>query len=117
MSSLRNLQESFARLVPRLIDKAFELGYTVTLGDAYRDPRVHGVLGVRKSYSHPKSAHKLRLAIDLNLFKDGFYCEQWEDHRELGEWWKKQHELARWGGDFDDANHYSFYAQEHGGVM
>lgn len=113
---MRKLQEEFAKLVPRLIDRAFELGYTVTLGDAYRDPRVHGQLGVRKSYSHPKSAHKLRLAIDLNLFKDGFYCEMVEDHRELGIWWEKQHEQARWGGHFDDGNHYSFEATEYGGA-
>jgi hypothetical protein len=111
--SLRKKQTEFAKLVPRLIDKAFELGYEVTLGDAYRDPRVHGAMGVRKSYSHPKSAHKVRLAIDLNLFKDSEFLEQSEDHRPLGEWWKKQHPDARWGGDFDDGNHYSF---EHEGV-
>jgi hypothetical protein len=53
------------------------------------------------------------LAIDLNLFKDSEFLEQSEDHRPLGEWWKKQHPDARWGGDFDDGNHYSF---EHEGV-
>lgn len=105
---LRKAQTDFARLVPRLIDKAFELGYEVTLGDAYRDPRVHGALGVRKSYSHPKSAHKVRLAVDLNLFKDGEFCELTTDHQALGEWWEQQHPLARWGGRFDDGNHYSF---------
>jgi hypothetical protein len=106
--SLRKIQVEFARQVPRLIDRAFELGYEVTLGDAFRDSRVHGALGVRKSYSHPKSAHKVRLALDLNLFKDGEFLETTEAHRELGEWWEKQHPLARWGGKFDDGNHYSF---------
>jgi len=89
------------------------MGYEVTIGDVFRDPRVHGQLGVRKSYSHPKSAHKVKLAIDLNLFRDGEYLQLTEDHRPLGEWWKEQHPLARWGGDFDDGNHYSF---EWGGV-
>jgi len=78
------------RLLPRLIDKAHELGFEITLGDAYRDPRVHGVMGVRASYSHPKSAHKIRLAIDLNLFKDGQFLEQSTDHQQLGEWWESQ---------------------------
>ena len=40
--TLRQRQSEFARLVARLIDHAHELGYEVTLGDAYRDPRVHG---------------------------------------------------------------------------
>lgn len=111
--SLRKKQSEFAKLVPRLIDKAHELGFEVTLGDAYRDPRVHGSLGVRKSYSHPQSAHKVRLAIDLNLFKDGEFMELSEDHLPLGEWWEKQHPDARWGGRFNDGNHYSF---EHGGI-
>ena len=34
--SLREKQSEFARMVPRLIDKAHELGFEVTLGDAYR---------------------------------------------------------------------------------
>ena len=106
-------QRLFMRLLPRLLDKAHELGFEVTGGDLYRDPRVHGDLGVRKSYSHPNSAHKVRLAIDLNLFRDGEFLQLTEDHRELGEWWEKQHELCRWGGRFNDGNHYSV---EHNGV-
>jgi hypothetical protein len=111
--SLRKKQSEFARLVGKLILKAYDLGYEVTLGDAYRDPRVHGAMGVRKSYSHPKSAHKIRLAIDLNLFRNGEFLEQTKDHQPLGEWWEKQHPQARWGGRFDDGNHYSL---EHEGV-
>lgn len=104
---LWEVQVLFAKLVPRLIDKAFELGYAVTLGDAFRDERVHGAFGVKLGYGHPKSGHKKRLAIDLNLFKDGEYLEGTDAHRELGEWWEKQHELCRWGGRFNDGNHYS----------
>lgn len=106
--SLRAKQSRFARLVPRLIDKAFELGYEVTLGDAYRDSRVHGIFGQRKSYSRARSVHKLRLAIDLNLFKNDQYIIDSTGHRELGEWWVKQDPDARWGGEFGDYNHYSF---------
>ncbi|HNA84876.1 MAG TPA: hypothetical protein PLB04_04885 [Nitrospira sp.] len=111
--SLRTLQSEFAALVPRLIDKAISLGYEVTLGDAYRDPRAFGAIGLFMAYGHPKSAHKKRLAIDLNLFKNGVFLEGTDAHKELGEWWKQQHPLARWGGDFQDGNHYSF---EHEGM-
>jgi hypothetical protein len=111
--TLGQKQRVFARLVARLIEQAYLMGYEVSLGDAYRDPRVHGALGVRKSYSHPNSAHKVRLAIDLNLFRSNEYLELSEDYKPLGEWWEQQHPLARWGGRFDDGNHFSF---EHNGV-
>lgn len=113
--SLRALQSQFAALVPRLIDKAIALGNEVTLGDAFRDSRVFGPLGFKQGYGHPSSAHKQRMAIDLNLFKDGVFLSDTEAHRELGEWWEKQHPQARWGGRFKtpDGNHYSF---EYNGV-
>lgn len=98
--TLKDAQIAFARLVARLLDQAFLLGYEVTLGDAYRSPAV--------TYGHPNSSHRKRLAIDINLFKDGNYLSTSEDHLPLGEWWEKQHPLARWGGRFEDGNHYSF---------
>ena len=108
------------RLLPGLLAKAFELGFEVAGGDLFRDPRLHGELGVKMGYGHAKSAHKLKIAIDLNLYKDTDadgdldYLTSTEAHKELGEWWEKQHELCRWGGRFNDGNHYSL---EHNGVM
>lgn len=102
-------QELFMRLEPRLVDKAHELGFDVRGGDGFRDPRVHGEYGEKKGYSSRYSMHKLKLARDLNLFRDGKFMSKTSDHKELGEWWKKQHHLCRWGGDFKkpDGNHYS----------
>ena len=40
--TLRENQSKFAKMAAELILKAYELGYEVTLGDAYRDPRLHG---------------------------------------------------------------------------
>ena len=93
-------QRSFTLCVADLIIHAYEMGYEMTFGDAYRDPRVE--------YGHPNSTHRFRLAVDLNLFKDGKYLASTEDHRPLGEWWEQQHPLAKWGGRFMDGNHYSF---------
>jgi hypothetical protein len=118
--TLGDKQRLFMRLVPRLIDKAHELGMEITGGDLYRDPRLHGAVGVKMGYGHARSAHKNKLAIDLNLFKDADadgdldYLATTEAHRALGEWWEKQHLLARWGGRFNDGNHYSLF---HEGVM
>jgi len=111
--NLRESQSEFAKLVASLINHAYDLGYEVTLGDAYRDPRLHGAVGEKLGYGHARSAHKQRLAIDLNLFKDDKFEPSTDAHRELGEWWEKQHPLARWGGRFADGNHYSF---EIGGI-
>lgn len=117
--NLGEKQELFMRLLPRLIDKAHELGFEIRGGDLYRDPRLHGVVGEKKGYGHSKSCHKIKLAIDLNLFKDVDndgdmdFLEKTEFHRPLGEWWEKQHPLARWGGRFNDGNHYSL---EHEGM-
>jgi hypothetical protein len=109
--TLRQKQSKFALMVTELITHAYTLGYEVTLGDAYRDPRLHGELGVKKGYGHPKSAHKNRLAIDLNLFKDGKFLGTTDDHKQLGEWWESKG--GSWGGRFNDGNHYSL---EHEGV-
>lgn len=107
-------QEFFMRLLPRLIDKAHELGFEIRGGDLFRDPRVHGQVGEKIGYGHSKSCHKLKLAIDLNLFKNGVFLQSSDDHKQLGEWWESKHELCRWGGRFSkpDGNHYSI---EHDG--
>ena len=122
-------QEFFMRLLPRLIDKAHELGFEIRGGDLFRDPRLHGHVGHNtvayyatsvysalktlfrevgyKGYGYSKSCHKYKLAIDLNLTKGGVLVTTTEGHRELGEWWEAQHELCCWGGRFNDGNHYS----------
>ena len=102
MSELRDLQISFARAVPALINQAHHLGYTVTLGDCYRSPEECERIG------HQTSCHGIRLAIDLNLFKDGQYLTQTSDHEPLGLWWEAEFPEASWGGLFNDGNHYSF---------
>ncbi len=99
-------QELFMRLLPRLIDKAHELGFKIRGGDLFRDPRVHGKVGEKVGYGKRRSRHKSKCAIDLNLFLDGKFVTTTEGHRELGEWWEEQHELCRWGGHYDDGNHY-----------
>ena len=90
-------QRKFTRMVADLIIFAYDNGYELTFGDAYRDSRV--------TYGHPESLHRSRLAIDLNLFKDQVYLKTTDDHRELGEYWESIG--GTWGGRFSDGNHYS----------
>ena len=97
---LRSKQSKFARMVALLILYAHELGYEVTLGDAYA-----------KTGHSTNSFHYKRLAIDLNLFKDWKYLTETEDHKPLGEYWESLG--GSWGGHFDDGNHYSLEYQGH----
>ena len=103
--TLREKQSRFVKMQARLIDWAYTNGYELTLGDAYRDPRTHGKIGIFKCYGKAFSNHKRRLAQDYNLFKDGKFLSSSEDHRPLGEFWKSIG--GSWGGDFNDGNHYS----------
>ena len=100
---LREKQSRFAVMAAKLILRADELGYSVTLGDAYRDSRC--------DYGHPNSLHRRRLAIDLNLFRDGKFLQLTDDHLPLGMFWESLG--GSWGGRFSDGNHYSL---EHKGM-
>ena len=101
--SLGSKQRRFTRMVAELILFAYRSGYELTFGDAYRDPRT--------PYGHTESLHRKRLAVDLNLFKDGKYLTATDDHTPLGEYW--EHLGGTWGGRFKDGNHYSL---EHNGM-
>ena len=109
--SLGAEQREFTIKIAELIMWAYEQGYQISLGDAYRDKRVHGDYGVKVGYGHPRSFHKKRLAIDLNLFKANaqnqmVYLTDGESHRPLGEKWESMG--GTWGGRFNDSNHYSW---------
>ena len=105
--TLGDTQREFTQDVADLIQFIYDSGYECTLGDAYRDPRSHGKMGEDKAYGRPTSAHKQRLAIDLNLFLDGKYLSTTEAHRLFGEFWEGMTQDNVWGGRFNDGNHYS----------
>lgn len=118
--TLGEKQRLFARLVAGpggLVSRALELGFDVAFGAAERsivEQRAAIASGASRLRGDPsKGAHVRRVAVDLHLYRDGFYQRETEDHRELGEWWERFHPLARWGGRWGDGNHYSL---EHEGV-
>lgn len=107
--TLGSKQRKFTLMIAQLIQWAYEQGYELTVGDAYRDPRLHGQVGEKKGYGASGSLHKERLAMDLNLFKDGKFLTTTEDHKPLGEKWESMG--GSWGGRFNDGNHYSLEHQ------
>lgn len=95
MSKRLSDQFIFTEMVGKLIGFIYSSGYTASFGDAYA-----------KSGHKKDSFHYKRLAIDINLFKDGIWLETTEDHRPIGEWWESIG--GTWGGRFNDGNHYSY---------
>jgi hypothetical protein len=94
--TLREKQSLHARKVALLILYAFEKGYEITMGDAYRDPRC--------PYGSEVSLHAKRLAQDLNLFLDGEYLTATDEYQCLGDFWESIG--GRWGGTWEDGNHF-----------
>lgn len=97
--STREKQSKFAGMVGQLIQFAYAHGYELTLGDAWA-----------RSGHMKNSLHYIKLAIDLNVFKDGVYLKEGEAFSDLGEYWESIG--GSWGGRFDDGNHFSL---EHNG--
>ena len=108
-------QRLFAELLGHLLNEIYERGYEVSIGDVWA-----------KNGHMEGSMHYIKLAADLNLFKDGVYLRKTEDHKQFGEFWEGLDDLCRWGGRFKavldpktgkmkggpDGNHYSL---THGG--
>ena len=125
-------QELFMRLLPRLIDKAHELGFEIRGGELQRSEEAarwnaeHCRVCKRTKPRHAPNGHQFRaigiveslhrkkLAIDLNLFRGELFLTQTDDHRELGEFWESLHPLCRWGGRFSNPDG-CHYAITHGG--
>ena len=85
--------------------------YALRNGDAYRDPRAFGTMGKSGPYGAASSMHKLRLARDLILDKlgdDGEFDYQTKTsaYRKLGELWESMDPANRWGGRYNDGNHF-----------
>lgn len=110
--SLAKKQQRFTQRIGQLITMAYKLGYALTRGDGYRDPRVHGEWGQKESYAAAYSCHKLRLADDFNLWVDGKLIEG--DHpawHTLGNYWEYLDMDSAWGGRWGDYGHFSFEYQ------
>lgn len=104
------LQEEFARAAARLILKAPEFGYSVTLGEAYRTAE-QALWDVEHHTGVLNSLHGERLAIDLNFFASGELITDGSKLAAIGAWWKSLGPTYRWGGDIvhprPDGNHFS----------
>lgn len=126
--TLRQKQSRFAKYLPRFIDKAYELGYELTLGEGWRadaqaiinslGAKGRDLLATLIQHAYPElsaairrsgngiklSLHCSRLAMDFNFFKDGAIipCPP-----ELAAYWKSLGTDHAAGLDFGDGPHIS----------
>jgi hypothetical protein len=107
-------QELFMECLAQFLPWLLANGYKIRGGELQRDPRI-AAMNAAAGTGISSSVHIDKLAIDLNLFRNGVFLDKTEDHAAAGAKWKSLHPLCRWGGDFKDSrgrpkpdgNHYS----------
>ena len=121
--TLREKQSEFMLNVGKLILFAYEHGYELTGGEllrtknqqylyfeGYRLFKIGSKLKLLRDKIRSKtmfSKHLSKLAIDLNLFKDGKLLNEKEDFKLLAEYWKSLNERNESGYDWGwDMNHF-----------
>ena len=121
--SLRQKQSVFAKNISLLIIYAYQIGYEITKGEAYRTydqqllyfegyklVKVGNTLKLAKNSRKSKtmnSYHLKKLAEDLNIFIDGKYRTDKEAFKPLAEYWRSLHPENISGYDWNyDLTHF-----------
>ncbi len=117
MMTLLAKQQAFSFLQAQFTFELYSRGYKITEGEWWRSPETAAIYA-KQGKGVANSLHCIRLARDLNLFKDGVYLISVDDYREAGGIWKAYSTddyQCTWGGDFStaDAVHFSI---EHNGI-
>lgn len=107
--TLKTARWQFTKLLAQLIQRGFELGYFLAL-----DEGMDRLTAKDPTTDHLRSGlHTIGLAQDINLYdEEGNWLSKTEDHEALGLFWESLHPHCRWGGRFQDGNHYSFAPPE-----
>lgn len=97
--SLRNEQSAFAVDTINLFQFILANGFEFTYGEALRteyQQKEYLRIGRSKALI---SQHQKKLALDLNIFKDGKLCNA-DEIRIIGRYWESLNLLNRWGGSW-----------------
>lgn len=107
MEGLWLKQCTFAENISKLIRYIRDRGYYARYEEFYRTPE-QAKINAAKGTGIENSLHCERLAGDLTLFdRTGKPFTKTEDYEWVGDYWKSLHPLNRWGGEFNDGNHFS----------
>lgn len=92
-------QAQFLLDASKLIQYATSQGWTITAGELYRTPEQQEIYLKTGRSKTMNSLHLMRLAIDLNFFRDGKLVWDKASIAPLGAYWESLHPLNSWGGN------------------
>lgn len=107
--SLVKEQAAFLLDAAKLIQKATEMGWTVTGGELYRTAEQQEIYLRTGRSKTMQSNHLMRLAIDLNFFKDGKLIYDIPALTEVGKFWESlspQNSAGMFWKSFKDVPHF-----------
>ena len=92
-------QQAFLRQVPLLLQALWDAGFDVTAGELLRTQEQQDIYLRTGRTKAPFSNHQQKLAIDLNVFRNGKFATK-ADMQAVGDYWESLDPLNRWGGNF-----------------
>jgi hypothetical protein len=100
-------QECFTRNVSKLINFINSNGYQCTIGETFRSKEGASIMN-KQGKGIADSNHCYRMAIDLNIFKEGKYLSKTEEYKFAGVYWESLNRANEWGGRWKraDGNHF-----------
>lgn len=107
--TLGDKQRLFAKYFGKLLVWLYDNGYECTINEVLRS-KAQAEVNAKSGAGISNSLHLLKLAGDINIFKDGKFLTSVEDIRPVGTYWKSLNINCCWGGDFTkpDADHFSY---------
>lgn len=85
----------------KLIIFAYQNGYEMTAGELLRTEEMQKIYFNTGRSKTTNSRHLVKLAADINLFKNGQLLSKPIDYKPLGDYWESLHPDNVWGGDWD----------------
>ena len=98
-------QEKFSRHLMKLLNRAWELGYEVRMGEVQRPIEMQELYVKTGRSKTMESMHIKKCAADLHFTKEGVLCYP----QELGDFWESLDPINQWGGNwksFKDQPHF-----------
>jgi peptidoglycan L-alanyl-D-glutamate endopeptidase CwlK len=85
--TLSDKQRKFSWYLAKLVAWSYNEGYQITFGEVYRTQEQQELYVKEGKSETMNSMHLLRLAADLNLWKDSVLITDVNEYKKLGDYW------------------------------